>query len=249
MSNTHLPVSEYIKQGIFIIAVIAIALFGIKSCRKFQKKRQIVVELSTHASESAAYEQFYQDNARENLFRAMLTIHQGVELGMTPAELIDQVLNKDEGEMFSTETPDNLSTREELIREALLSNYDNCRKLGIFDNALNLDALKDGEFPTIGSGPSEGDEVIIDYIIPSYLLPGAEKMLPNLSIAPPLPADYDSSQNLSAFAIARSKQLAKQLAEARLIEKEVYKKVLDYYETITKQPLVAPKTEDAEASE
>jgi len=241
MSDPQTPISEYVKQGVFIIAIVAIALFGIKTCRKYQKKRQVVVELSTHSSESAAYEQFYQDNARQNLFKAMHQIHLGVELGMTPGELLDKVMNKDSGEMFSTEEPKALSTRLELIRDALLSNYDNCLKLGIFDNQLNLDALKDGEFPTIAKGPSEGDEVIIDQIIPSYLLPGAEKLLPNLSIAPPLDAGHDTSKNPSAFEIARSKLLVKELAAAGLIEKEVYAKVLKYYDTMTKAPLGGTK--------
>ena len=60
MSKTKVQVhySEYVKQGIYAIIVIGIALFGIKSCRKFQQKRAVIVELSSCASESAAYEQF-----------------------------------------------------------------------------------------------------------------------------------------------------------------------------------------------
>ncbi|BDS05842.1 hypothetical protein NT6N_08820 [Oceaniferula spumae] len=250
MSDTQLPVSEYVKQGIFIIAIIAIAIFGIKTCRKFQKKKQIVIELTSHASESAAYEQFYQDNANQNLLKALYQMQLGVELGMTPSEILDKVMQKDEGELFSTENTEKLPVRQELIREALLSNYDNCLKLGLFDDQLNLNAMENGEIPSVTKGPAEGEEIVIQQILPASVLPGADKLLPNLSISPPLVDGQKKPAKPTDFEVARAKRLAQQLANADLIENEVYAKVLEYYEKLAKGELeAAEKPEEDKKTE
>jgi len=239
MSDTQLPVSEYIKQGVFIIAILAICLFGIKTCRKFQHKKQILIELSSHSNESAAYEQFYPEGAQQNLLKAMFQIHSGVSLGVTPAELLDDIMNQQDSQFFSSEEPSELPIRKALIRDALLSNYDNCLKLGLFDNQLNLDALSKGEFPIISKGPTEGEEVLIQNIIPIPALAGADKLLPNMIISPPLSPEEKNSPELlpTEFEVARAKRLAQQLATAELIEKKAYRQVINYYENLAKTPL------------
>ena len=136
MSNTNTPVSEYIKQGVFLILIAALLLFGIKSCRTFQKKRHVVVELSSHINNSAAYEQFYTETAHENLMLAIYQMHLGTELGLTPLEILDKISDREKGS-FLSDKEQNIPIRESLIRDALISNYDNCLKLGIFDNQSN----------------------------------------------------------------------------------------------------------------
>lgn len=238
MPNTQQPISEYVKQGVFIIALLAICLFGVKTCRKYQKKKQVVIELTSNASESAAYEQFYQENAQQNLLKAMFQIRAGVELGMTPVELLDEVMQQEDTELFSTEEAAKLPIRKELIRDALLSNYDNCLKLGLFDNNLNLDAMSKGEIPVISKGPAEGEEIIIQQIIPAKVLPGADKLLPNLAISPPAATDNKKKPALPTdFEIARAKRLAQQMANADLIEKSAYSKVITHYDQLGKIPL------------
>lgn len=235
MSNDHVHYSEYIKQGLFILCILGIALFGIKSCRKYQQKRAVIIELSSSASESAAYEQFYQENAHANLYKSMHQMHLGVQLGLTPPEILQDVMEEDE-EMFSTETKSELPVRQALIRDALLSNYDNCVKLGIFEDSSNIDSLSRGEAPTIMTGPTEGETVSIQSIIPVSVLPGVDKLLPNLIISPPTEAtpNKDKKQPLSFnnFEIARAKNLAQSLATAGLIEKEAYKKIVAFYDKI-----------------
>ena len=209
MANTQVHYSEYIKQGIFLILVLALALFGIKSCRKYQKKRDLIIELSSTASESAAYEQFYAENAHSNLYKSMYQMHLGAQLGLTPSEIIGSVMEEDE-KMFSTEKKDDLPIRQELIRDALLSNYDNCVKLAIFEDANNLDQLSNGIPPIIQQGPAKGETAIIQLVIPSSVLPGVDKLLPNLMISPP--QEYTKKAGSTAFnnfEIARAKKLAR----------------------------------------
>lgn len=234
MSNTKVQVhySEYVKQGIFIILVIGIALFGIKSCRKYQKKRDVIVELSSFASESAAFEQFYTENAKSNLYKSMYQIHLGVQLGLTPAEILQSVMEEDE-KMFSTEKKENLPIRKALIRDALLSNYDNCVKLAVFEDSSNIESLSNGEAPIIKNGPVAGEAVTIQSIIPNYVLPGVDKLLPNMMISPPEEiAKRPKSKPFNNFEIARAKNLARSLSSAGLIEQKAYKKIVDFYNKI-----------------
>ncbi len=231
MSNTQPPISEYIKQGVLITITLALCLFGIKTCRKFQAERKIIIELSSHASESAAYEQFYQENAQENLLKAMFYIHSGVKMSNTPAELLAEVMAADKKEWFSSEKPNKLPIRKALIHDTLLSNYDHCLKLGLFENQLNLKALSKGELPTIVNGPNQGEEALILNIIPPAALPGAEKLLPNMIISPPLTKEEEAKISTpTEFELARAKRLAQQLTTADLIAQEAYRKVIDYYQ-------------------
>ncbi len=240
MSKPEIIYSEYIKQGVFLAVIIGLCLFGIKSCRKHQQKRQVVVELSSHASESAAFEQFYQENARENLFKSMHQIHLGVELGLTPEEVLDKVMRVG-ADLFSPDDRDELPIRKVLIRDALLSNYDNCVKLGVFSDASNIDPLSKGDFPIISKGPAKGEHAIIQFIIPSSVLPGVDKLLPNLVISPPTSEGEKPKTRINNFEIARAKKLAQQLADAALIERDAYKKIVTFYNQVAPpEPTLMP---------
>jgi len=231
MPDHKLAISEYIKQGVFAVLIIAIALFGIKSCRTYQKKRQVVIELSNHAAESAAYEQFYKETAQENLLHAMYQMYLGTELGLTPKEVIDKVMKREEG-LFSTDKADELPIRKTLIRDALLSNFDYCKKLGIFENTANLTALAEGELPTITKGPAEGELAVIRPIIASNILPGVDKLLPNMIISPPQKGKTQPKETL--FDRARVKLLVKSLSDAELIERNAFNQVIEHYDQVNK---------------
>ncbi|MCP5536093.1 MAG: hypothetical protein H7A51_07625 [Akkermansiaceae bacterium] len=233
MATTQVHYSEYIKQGLFIIVVIALALFGVKSCRKYQQKRAVIVELSSNASESAAYEQFYAENAQSNLYKSMHQMYLGVQLGLTPAEILASVMEVDDT-FFSTEKDEELPIRQVLIRDALLSNYDNCVKLAIFEDANNIEQLADGQPPTIQSGPATGEKATLQQIIPGSVLPGVDKLLPNLVISPPQEVSSEAkATSFDDFKIARAKKLAQDLANAGLIERDAHKKIVEFYDRVS----------------
>ncbi|MBT8045113.1 MAG: hypothetical protein KJO79_09195 [Verrucomicrobiae bacterium] len=233
MSDTPTHYSEYIKQGIFIVLILAVSLFGIKSCRKYQNKRDVIIQLTSCASDSAAYEQFYTENAHSNLYKSMYQLYLGVQLGETAPELLKAVLEDDEA-LFSTEKTSDLPIRKTLIRDSLLSNYDNCVKLGIFDDLGNIEALSKGEAPRIQKGPASGELTIIKTIVPDALLPGVGKLLPNLMISPP-PEKPGPNKNArpNNFEIARAKQLTQSLSTAGLIDTDAFRAVSAYYEKLT----------------
>ena len=98
----------------------------------------------------------------------MHQMHLGVQLGLTPPEILQSVMD-DEEKMFSTEKKEDLPVRQALIRDALLSNYDNCVKLAIFEDSNNIESLSNGEAPTIKNGPAAGEVATIQSIIPSFI--------------------------------------------------------------------------------
>lgn len=232
MADTSLPASEYVKQTIFIILIAAVALFGIKSCRKYQKKRDVVIELTSHASESSAYQQFYAADARSTLLKAMHQMYLAAELGITPTEILAEVM-EESGDLLDTQDKADLPIRQQLIRDSLLSNYDNCRKLDIFSHPNNITLLEKGELPIVRNGPATDREVFINTIIPTSAIEGIDKLIPNLLISPPPPEDEKPTKiKPNKFEVARAKQLAKSLATASLIEREAYQKIIAYYDNL-----------------
>ncbi len=234
MANTQLPISEYIKQGIFILIIISVALFGIKGCRKYQKKRAVIIQLTSQTSESSSYEQFYTTDAQTTLLKTMYQMHLATELGMTPEETLQEVMEESEA-LLDTDNDKELPVRKAIIRDTLLSNFDNCKKLGIFSDQSNLFSLEKGEIPIIKTGPSANEDVVISTIIPVSVLDGVDKLIPNLVISPPTEnANKVANMKLNEFEIARAKQFAKALEDADLITQEAYKKIFDYYESKAK---------------
>jgi hypothetical protein len=234
MANTQLPISEYLKQGVFILIIISVALFGIKGCRKYQKKRAVIIQLTSQTSESSSYEQFYTTDAKATLLKTMYQMHLATELGMTPEETLKEVMEESEA-LLDTDNDRELPIRKAIIRDTLLSNFDNCKKLGIFADQSNLFALEKGEIPIIKIGPSANEDVVISTIIPSSVLDGVDKLIPNLVVSPPTEnANNVANMKLNEFEIARAKQFAKALEDAELITQEAYKKIFDYYESKAK---------------
>ena len=131
----------------------------------------------------------------------------------------------------STEDQPALPIRQRIIRDSLLSNYDNCKKLDVFSDPENLVSLAKGELPIIMSGPSADQQVRILMIIPPYVLEGVDKLIPNLIISPPQTEEEKAAQkNLNNFEIARAKKFATSLSTAGLIEKDAYRKILAFYD-------------------
>lgn len=144
----------------------------------------------------------------------------------TPLEILNKINGREKGFLVS-QKEQKIPIREALIRDALISNYDNCLKLGIFEDPTNLTAISNGEFPTITKGPAKGQFAAIRSIISSSILPGAEKLLPNMIICPPI--ENGQATNNTQLDKARAKLLAQALSQANLIEVSDSKKVIDYY--------------------
>lgn len=90
-------------------------------------------------------------------------------------------------------------------------------KLGYTSEYRTLASMKNGELPSIPTGPHRGATAEISPVVDPALSPGLEKVVANLAIRPP---GY-SQQTRTDIDIAAAKRLVHQLAEAGIIESTV----------------------------
>ena len=217
------PSARYIiTRALFLIAALAALLWGYGFIKKTQRKKAIISELNSITSDSSFFRQFYAEDARKTLVRAIGLIAEAETLGSPPDDTISRGLGIEE-EFFENEMEkDEPSARERIIRTSLRSNFDNFTKLGYKSDFHTLDALRKGELPPIPAGPQSGRRPEIHELIPPQLSPGIEKVIANLEIRPPQQEPYKPTDIQTAAA----KQLARDLAEAGVIEEPVRERIL-----------------------
>jgi hypothetical protein len=228
------PSPRYIiTRALFLIALAVALLFGYGILKKKQRKDAIVAELRTLTGDSGFFRQFYAEDARKSLIRAVGLIAEANSLGMPPDKTINLGMGIEEkffgNEMEKDETP----ARERIIRQTLRTNYDNFLKLGYRTDFHTLTALKNGELPPIPSGPQAGRRPELHTLIPAEISPGIEKVLANLEIRPP----QQETTKATDIQLAAAKQLARDLNEAQLIEEPVRDKIIN---ALTPPPVTPP---------
>lgn len=218
------PSARYIiTRAVFLIAVLVGIMIGHGFVKKQQRQKAIFAELNTITSDSSFFRQFYAEDARKTLVRAIGLIAEAETLGTAPDEAINRGLGiKEEffeNEMEKEEPP----ARERIIRATLRSNFDNFLKLGYKADFHTLDALRKGELPPIPAGPHAGRRPEIHELIPPQLSPGIEKVIANLEIRPP----QQEAHKPTDIQTAAAKQLARDLALAGVIEEPVRERILE----------------------
>ena len=232
------PSPRYIiTRAAFLIALLVAVLFSVSYVKKWQRKNAIYNELQSITSDSSFFKQFYAEDAHKALIRAIGLIVEAQSLGVPPDKTIDRGMGiKDkffENEMENYDAP----AREGIIRTSLRTNYENFLKLGFTADFHTLDAMKKGELPSIPSGPQAGRKPEIVTLISPEISPGLEKVIANLEIRPP----SQEARKPSDIEIATAKELARDLASARIIEEPVRDRILEQ--------LSGPKPEPAPATE
>ncbi len=217
------PSPRYIiSRAAFLVALLVVVLYGYSFIKKHQRKSAIFSELQSITSDSSFFQQFYAEDARKSLARAIGLIADATTLGVEPNTTIDRGLGIKpkffENEYDQFDTP----PREEIIRTCLRGNYENFLKLGYTADFHTLDTLKSGIFPPIPSGPQKGRKPEIANLIPPALSPGLEKVIANLEIRPP----QTEAHRPTDIEIASAKQLARDLASAQIIEDTVRDRIV-----------------------
>ena len=67
-----------------------------------------------------------------------------------------------------------------IMRESVLSNYNDLKKSGVFDDPANLENLRFGRSPFATKGPFEGERLDVDHVIPVKYAPELEHNFSNL---------------------------------------------------------------------
>jgi hypothetical protein len=218
------PSPRYIlTRATAALVLLGIALFGFSVLKRHQRQTDITAELASLTSDSAFFHQFYTADAGKSLVRAVGLIAEANSLGIAPDTAISRGLGL-KPQWFADETKrDEPPVRERIIRGCLRGNYENFLKLGYKADFYTLDAMKKGELPAIPTGPHSGSKPDLAYLIPPALSAGIDKVIANLEIRPP-PADKAPPSDIQT---AAAKQLARDLADARVIEERVCERILE----------------------
>lgn len=238
---------------LFMAAVgLILLIVGLKIWGKQKSDRMIVRELRVLAKPTSSFEQIYAKDAEAALFKSMYFLHMAdTKLKTEPGEVLQKVFHgKGDGALFpSPEVGQTyVDPRETLILEGLLRNYQHCHTLGLFAESDSLDALEEGEPPTISTGPAAGSKVRIRYIISPEISPGVEKLIPNMLIAPPL-AEGEEEGKPTDLNIKQAKSLASLLSSARLIERNAEDRIIEHYEMVHAPPEPASEPEPERETE
>ena len=206
----------------FFITLLVVVVCGYSFVKKKQRHAAITAELESITSDSSFFQQFYAEDARKSLVRAIGLIAEANLLGVAPDTTISRGMGIQPQFFENDAKHDDPPPRQKIIRACLRANYENFLKLGYKADFHTLEALKDGELPPIPGGPQYGHKPAIANLISPTIAPGMEKVIANLEIRPPQPDDHQPT----AIEIAAAKQLACDLSEARLIEDSARDRIL-----------------------
>ena len=215
--------SYIITRAAFLIIVLVAILYGMRFVKKWQRQSAIVAELKSITSDSSFYQQFYAEDARKSLVRAIGLIAEANALGLLPETTIARSQGIEKKYFNSDSDSDQPVAKVRIVTTSLRTNYENFLRLGYAVNVPTLNEMKSGKLPPIPSGPGSGKKPIIATLIDASISPGLEKVIANLEIRPP------QSEGLppTDIEIAAAKRLASELAEAGIIEDTVRKKIAE----------------------
>lgn len=222
---------DIVVRAIYLIIAVVIILFGFSIFKKVQRRAAIVSQLRALTSESSYFHQFYAEDARKTLVKAIGLLSEAKQLGLDPDETLNRALDLQKG-MFDEKDPkEDADPKTLLILDSLHDNFVNAMKLGYESDFHTVTEMKSGELPPIPDGPQAGRRAVIATVIDPALSPGLEKVVANLTIRPP----GDETARRNDVETAAAKQLAGRLASAGVIEHDVSERIAE--------ALSAPKPE------
>jgi hypothetical protein len=220
----ELPSPRYIiTRTLFLLAVLFAILSAFNFVKKKQRQTAIIAELKSISSDSSFFKQFYPEDAQKTLVRGVALIVEANQLGIPPEKAIDRSLGIEEVFFDSNTDPYEPTAREKIIRSSLGSNYENFLKLGYKADFHTLESMKSGVLPILPVGPMAGKKPVIANLIDPAVSPGIDKVIANLEIRPP----QAESRVPSDIEIAAAKQLARDLADAKIIEEPVRDRIIE----------------------
>lgn len=218
-------IRHIITRAVTVIAIIIALIYGYGIIKKHQRKSATISQLQLICSESSYFRQFSEDEAKKTLIRAIGFVAEADFLGINPDDSIKAALGQKKEWFDGSQTdPDDIPPAQHIIRSSLRANYDNFLKLGYKPEFEIIKSMKDGQLPAIPSGSLAGRKPIIKSLIPTAASPGIEKVLANLELAPP----GSEETRLTDIQLAAAKQLARDLANARIIEQSVRDRIIEF---------------------
>lgn len=209
------------RAGGIILAII-VALYAVSYVKKRNQQAAIVAELRSLSSDSSFFRQFYAEEAKKSLIRAVGLIAKANNLGLDPDTAINRSLGIEKKYFAMDGDKDAPPVKESLIRSTLRANYENFRKLGYEADFPTLQMMRDGELPPVRTGPRAGDKAEVGTIIDPALASGLEKVMANLEIRP----QRDKGHKMSDVEVSTAKRLATDLSDAGIIERAAAERII-----------------------
>lgn len=219
-----LSIRYILSRAVTLIALLVALLYGYGFFKKHQRKSAVVTELRQICGESSYFRQFSAEEAHKTLIRSIGLLAEADSLGMDIGEAIDGGLGIKTEWFEEDPKEDDRPPKEKIIRESLRANYDNFIKLGFKPEFNTFTPMKDGQLTATSSGPFAGRKPVIHTLIPAAASPGIEKVLANLELSPP----DSEGKPITDLQLAAAKQLARDLADAGLIEESVRDRIVAY---------------------
>lgn len=211
-----------LTRAAFVVCVFVAFLYGFAFYKKKSRQSAIFSELQSITTDSSFFHQFYADDARKSLVRAIGLMAEADTLGVEIPTAIDRALGIKPKFFKNDAEHEEIPTRDKIIRACLSANYENFLKLGYIEDSQTIDSMKHGEMPSIPTGPSAGSQPEIAYLIDPATSPGLEKVIANLEIRPP----QTESHKRTDIEVAAAKLLAHDLSDARIIEDRVRDRII-----------------------
>lgn len=205
------------------IALLVGGMFAMKQYRIHQEKGELVSLVRELSSEASFYRQFDREGAEGVLLKAVAAVEDARELGLPLDQLLDRVYERKPSDNHDYRSNDHYPIDEQLVRRTLDHAYRAANDLGLLESR-HLKELRDGYMPR----PDGGRPVILPLIDPE-VSPGLEKVVANLEIRPP--GSDEEGRELDAVEIAAARELARDLADADVIEDSVAERILEHYKT------------------
>ena len=226
---------DLIRYLVLTVLGLAVLVAGMKFWGRHKVEKRIVHELRILANPTSSFEQIYAADAEVALMKSMAELHRAEEkLKKEPSETLDEVFHgKGKGALFPDDDPNqdrSSDPRVRLIKEGLLRNFQHCRTLGLFEESESLKLLEGGERPEIAHGPAKGSKVHIRYIIDPKVVPGVEKLVPNMVLGPP--PDKNAAHLPNDFEIKQAKALTTQLYRAEILERNAQDRIVAHYDLV-----------------
>ncbi len=218
-----LRVRDVLRLLFVIIALLVGGSVAMKQYRIYQQKAELVELVRELTSEASFYRQFDRAGAEKVLLRSVAAVEDARQLGLPPKELFDRVYEREEKDRYDYRSADHYPVAEQLVRRTLDHAHRAADDLGIL-KSQHLKDLRDGAMPRT----SAGKPVILPLVDPD-ISAGLEKIVPNLEIHPP--GTDPAKRRLDAIEIAAARELARDLADADLIEESVSDRILERYKT------------------
>ncbi len=228
------------RYAVITLLFGVVAIFGMKTWNKSKAEKALIIDLRVLTADASMFEQFDRTDAAATLLKTLLKLHEAnSRFGLSTDKALDMVFQlKKDGILEQTDSSrERDNPRQALIRESLLRNLENAKRLGFFNESLSIDMLSRGEAPLISIGPATGKTPEIGFLIDPSVFPGAEKLIPNLVLRPPQNGDTPPDE----FEVAQARRLADSLQDCQIIERATRDRILDHYENIGKEEIEEPE--------